>query len=76
MFKEYFGDWIGVIDEGRLYKVLKTLSVGYSKMAISPAQEDIFKAFYKKERGVEAQDGNGWTRPLSTKRNCNWCCIC
>ncbi len=45
MFKEYFGDWISVIDEGRLYKVLKTLSVGYSKMAISPAQEDIFKAF-------------------------------
>lgn len=45
MFDAFFGDWIKVIDIGRLSQILTILSGGYSRNTVSPAQNDVFKAF-------------------------------
>jgi uracil-DNA glycosylase len=42
---EYFGDWLKVIDQKELYKVLRIVNSLYEERTIMPAYEDIFKAF-------------------------------
>ena len=43
--KEYFGDWLKVLDIGELNKVIKSLNTLYKVRKICPAQCDVFKAF-------------------------------
>lgn len=43
--EEYFGDWLKVIDEAELNKVLNILTLEYKNKNICPTQKDIFKAF-------------------------------
>lgn len=42
---EYFGDWLKVIDEKELMKVVARLNVLYQGKPVVPAYGDIFKAF-------------------------------
>lgn len=42
---EYFGQWLRVIDQKELYKVLGTINPIYEKKTVMPAYEDIFRAF-------------------------------
>lgn len=45
-YKEYFGEWIKVIDENKLYEILKNLKDLYSKgISVCPDSGNIFKAF-------------------------------
>lgn len=44
-FREYFGDWSTVIDEGKLMPTIAVLNKLYKKGNITPNYGDIFKAF-------------------------------
>ena len=44
--KEYFGDWLKVIDEIELMKVVKKVNNLYQTQSIMPAYKDIFRAFH------------------------------
>ena len=43
--REYFGDWLKIIDSIELGRVLNTLTKLYKTKLICPAQENVFKAF-------------------------------
>lgn len=43
--KEYFGEWLKVIDREELDRVTGTLERLYSVTSISPSKGDVFKAF-------------------------------
>ena len=43
--KEYFGDWLSVIDETELSIIMRRLSVEYKIKSICPEQSNVFKAF-------------------------------
>lgn len=43
--KEYFGDWLSVIDEAELSIIMRRLSVEYKVKSICPEQSNVFKAF-------------------------------
>ena len=45
MTKEYFGDWIKVIDFNELIRVMKVISPLYNIKSICPNKELVFKAF-------------------------------
>ena len=45
MVQKYFGDWLKVIDQKSLNKILNFLLVEYSKRSILPEMNNIFKAF-------------------------------
>ena len=44
--KEYFGDWMKVIDKEELLKVTKNVNILYKTKKYSPQYKDIFKAFH------------------------------
>lgn len=43
--KEYFGDWLKVIDIKELNKVVASLNILYKKTRITPSYNNVFKAF-------------------------------
>lgn len=42
---EYFGDWLKVIDQDELYKVVNKLNLLYRSTDVTPEYKNIFKAF-------------------------------
>lgn len=42
---EYFGNWLKVIEECELYKVVNTINELYKRKSVMPNYKDIFKAF-------------------------------
>lgn len=43
--EEYFRDWIKVIDQKELSKILSTINILYEKKSIMPKYKDIFRVF-------------------------------
>ena len=43
--KDYFGDWVHILDMNELNKILTLLNGMYKVKPICPAQKDVFKAF-------------------------------
>ena len=45
-FRDYFGDWMRVIDEEELKKIINTLNCLYKTKDITPEYKDVFKCFH------------------------------
>lgn len=44
--KEYFGDWLKVLDRAEMNKVMITLDRMYGKIPITPVKGNVFRAFH------------------------------